>query len=54
MLQHPIIKFTLYYLSSGLFREDTETKENFNRLGLKVIVLTYEDGRLQEVQNIVI
>jgi len=41
MLQHHIIQFSLYYLSSGPLREVKE-KENCKHLALKVVEVTYE------------
>ena len=41
MLQHLIIQFSLYNLSSGRLRE-VKTKENFNILAPKVVADAYE------------
>jgi len=48
LLQHLIIQFWLYYLSSRRLRE-VENKRNFQTFGSK-----NGRGRLQEVSNIVI
>ena len=41
MLQHLIIRFPLYYLSSGRLRE-VKTKDHFKVLALKVVAVAYE------------
>ena len=41
MLQHLIIQFSLYNLSSGRLRE-VKTKENFKILAQKVVADAYE------------
>ena len=41
MLQHLIIHFSLYYLSSGRLRE-VKTKKNFKLSALKVVTVAYE------------
>jgi len=41
MLQHLIIQFSHFYLSSGHLQE-VKTKENFKLLALKVVPVVYE------------
>ena len=57
MLQHLIIQFLLYYLSSRRLRERLKTKVHFKLLALKVVGVAWRSKRgcrLQEVLNIVV
>ena len=42
MLQHHIIQFLLYYLSSGHLQEDKKKEENLKLLALKVLAVAYK------------